>query len=64
MTIEVCAAFHKTQRSEHMSMLKRASSKLGSYFLCHAQIHADLSNPSTQSDRLRPSTPCATALII
>jgi len=40
------------------------SVSFGSYFLCHAQILADLSNPSTERDQLRPSTPCATELII
>ena len=39
----------------------RVSFYLGLYFLCHAQILADLSNPSTERDRLRPST---TVLII
>jgi len=34
------------------------------YFLCHAQILAHLSTCSTERDRLRPSTPCATVLII
>jgi len=42
----------------------RISFELGLYFLCHAQILVDLSNPSTERDRLRPSTPCATVLII
>ena len=36
----------------------------GFSFLCHAQILADVSNPSTERDRLRPSTPCATVFII
>ena len=35
----------------------RVSFKLGLYFLCHAQVLADLSNPSTERDRLRPSIP-------
>ena len=42
----------------------RVSFQLGLYFLCHAQILADQSNPSTERNRLRPSTPCATVLII
>jgi len=42
----------------------RVSFQLGLYFLCHAQILADLSNPSTERDRLRLCTPCATVLII
>ena len=42
----------------------RVSFQLGLYFLCHAQILADLSNPSNERDRLRPSTPCPIALII
>jgi len=42
----------------------RVSFWLGLYFLCHTHILADLSNPSTQRDRLRPSTLSATVLII
>ena len=42
----------------------RVSFQLGLYFLCHTQVLADLSTCSTERDRLRPSTPCATVLII
>ena len=35
----------------------RVSFQLALYFLCHAQVLADLSNPSTERDQLRPSTP-------
>jgi len=42
----------------------RVSFQLSLYFYCHAQILTDLSTCSTERGRLRPSTPCATVLII
>jgi len=42
----------------------RVSFQLSLYFLCHAQTLTDLSTCSTERDRLRPSAPCATVLII
>ena len=60
-----CKQFVELARCEKVVATPgRVSFQLGLYFLCHAQILADLSNPSTERDRLRPSTPCATVLII
>ena len=59
-----CKQFVELARCERVITTRAEFHFSWVYALYHAQILADLRNPSTERDRLRPSTPCAIVLII